>query len=108
MQYARGNIRPPDRARRMSPARLMAPGCRRARQSAFGRAPAISLMRVRRAANNTNAILRGVPRYPAGTYDATEGAKYLIEINFLYDRYVYKFIVDLYIIFKISWLCKFN
>jgi hypothetical protein len=39
-------------------------------------------------------------------YDATKGAKYVFLIRFLYDRYVYKFDVDLYGIFKIACLCK--
>jgi hypothetical protein len=45
-------------------------------------------------------------RYPAGDPCATEGAKYVISISFLYGGYIYKFNVDLYHVLKIACLCK--
>jgi hypothetical protein len=69
------------RARRMSPGEADGPGVLASPPERPGGGTlslfirpgaAISLMCVRRVAINTNAILRGVPRYPAGTYDATE------------------------------------
>jgi hypothetical protein len=47
-------------------------------------------------------------RYPAGGYDANEGAKYVIMIKFLYKRYFNKFSVDFFMIFDVFYLRKIN
>jgi hypothetical protein len=41
-------------------------------------------------------IARSAAGIRLGTYEATEGAKYVILINFLCEGYVHKFLVDFY------------
>jgi hypothetical protein len=63
------------------------------------RPPSYRPCAVPRAANSTNAILRvGAAGIRLGDPCRDRGAKYIILINFLYERYVNKFTVDFYCI----------